>query len=146
MKQYSIYFLALFLLLACGDDEDQPEPDQQTDYVEQFRECADMPLNDDRLIAEALPGTWELVHLYYGWTGEPDTLPEMTIEFDQSLNMIYTSPEGTWQKQMTLDTSRLVALDGEYIPVIQEINVFCSDIMGFDHTPYDGNRYIFVKQ
>lgn len=146
MKHSSILFLAFIFLLACGNDEDQPEPNQQTDYLEQFRDCAEMPLNDDRLIAEALPGTWELVHLYYGWTGEPDTLPEMTIEFDQSLNMTYTSPEGTWEKQMTLDTSKLVAVDAEYIPVIQEINIFCDDILGFDHTPYDGNRYIFVKQ
>lgn len=146
MKQYSIYFLALFFLMACGDDEDQPEPDQQTDYVEQFRECAEMPLNDDRLIAEALPGTWELVHLYYGWTGEPDTLPEMTIEFDENLVMTYITPDTIIERSVSINEGQILFVTNDWYPVISDINVFCSDIMGFDHTPYDGNRYIFVKQ
>lgn len=137
--------MPLFLILSCKDD-DQNETDLAVDYLEQFRTCQNMPLNDDRLIAEILPGHWELVHVFYGWRGEPEELPEVNLSFDQDLVMNFESPDGIWNRQISVQDGRIFWMTTDYIPVIQQLNVFCSDIMGFDYSPADGNRYIFVKK
>ncbi len=87
-----------------------------------------------------------LVHLYYGWTGEPDTLPNITIEFDENLMMTYTTPDTTIERRVTINEGQILFVTNDWYPAILDINVFCSKIMGFDNTSFDGNRYIFVKQ
>lgn len=135
--------VALLILSSCNKESpiDQVHP-----YFEEFKDCEAMPITEDSLIMENLPGRWELVALHIALSGSSDR-PNMVLEFDEDLNLRFTYEDSTYTYQMVVQNRQLLRADSlEQVSFVSSIDVFCEDLMGYDNTPRDGARYIFEKR
>ena len=145
LRMKNLYFFLPFILSLCSCSDESPL-DQVHPYFEEFRDCESMPIREDSLIGESLPGRWELVALHAALSGSTER-PNMVLEFDEDLNLRFTYEDSTWTYQMAVKNRQLLRADSlKRVSFVSSIDVFCENLMGYDDTPLDGARYIFEKR
>ena len=165
MKAFTVLFLLSFItFLSCDDNLSIDDCD-----FEQIDENQDGKIDDNERslmnackltgfeskseIEENLIGDWILVGHGEGWSYKPSQ-PCASISFSDD-ELVYNISNANLDSQTThtWEIELIEWFGGEYFqlkteptgPVSLAINNFCEEYMYLDHTPTDGNMYLYMK-
>lgn len=167
MKIFKILFLS-FLICCIGCKKSELKSSEETncpfvqddntedgiiDEVERtiMTDCLASRITDLQLLEENLIGSWDLIGHGEGWlanVSEPCSTLEITedelfLSFQNE--WIDTSSVHEWSLETGFANNYILQLDPVSV-VGLTLDVHCEDYMYLDHTPSDGNMYLYKRR
>ena len=146
---YLIFILST--LLACGKNDILPPEDER----EIIQSCQQNALDSEEEIAQNLIGKWKQIGYGCGFCA-PHEEPKSSIEFSEESGIL-TIEDDFEGKQIISFTWKIIEgtnlfgdstfqLSTKPSHYALNMDIFCDQYMAFDHTPVDGQMFLFNKK
>ena len=140
-------------MMDCVFEQNDDDKDGLIDEKEQaiMEDCRNNRILDRDKVKSNLIGEWNIVGHGEGWIptiSQPCgrvTFTESEFTFDFHSGNEKTTYVRKWDMIETESGGLFFEIIGDSVYPLR-VNVFCDDYMYFDHTPSDGNMYIYEKR